>query len=94
MIKHPVKLPILHLTDENQHLESLGIDVPTEDCDPVEMTFFDISAIGPSTYDGCSIIYIPGMTFVCPLLPEKAVKMVLDQNQLRSGSADKNDPPW
>ena len=84
MIKYPVVLPILHLTDENKHLQELGIYVPDSDCTSEDMMFFNISAVGPSSYAGCCVLYVPGENFVCSMTLKDAQDSIMEQGYLIS----------
>jgi len=74
-----IKLPILFLTDDTCHLESLGLDFNLSDCDVRETTFYKINAISPYFEDGVNYttIHSNGDGFICPLDIQEVERIIL-----------------
>lgn len=75
-----IKLPILFLTDDICHLESLGIDFNLSDCDVRETTFYNINAISPYYEAGVNYttIHSNGDGFICPLDIQELEGIILE----------------
>ena len=75
-----IKFPILFLTDNTCHLESLGIDFKLIDCDVRETTFYIINAVSPYIEDGTNYttIHSNGDGFICPLNIEEVERLITE----------------
>lgn len=78
-------LPILYNTDETQTLRDSGIDYNLEKCTPINVTFYQITAIkryvDKDTKKVYTTIFANGTEFTTTLHPAKVEKLIDDASR-------------
>lgn len=75
----PVKLPVIWETEDTMKKDDLGIPVSDAEYKQGDMTFYNINALEPNTFDSgkdCTIIHCNGDMFICPLHIDKVEKII------------------